>query len=73
MAWDPNDLGELTAQWKEVKEIPEVPGSYYMTRAIDQAFWYVINDNVNAKDAINKWAIVANNEIKRKISEYPNA
>jgi hypothetical protein len=44
-----------------------------MTRAIDQAFWYVINDNVNAKDAINKWAIVANNEIKRKISEYPNA
>lgn len=73
MAWDPNDLDELTDQWKEVKEIPEVPGSYYMTRAIDQAFWSVINDNINAKDAINKWSIVADNEIKRKISEYPNA
>ena len=73
MAWDPNDLDMLTAQWEEVKEIPEVPGSYYMTRAIDQAFWSVINDGIYAKDAINKWSLVADKEIKRKISEYPNA
>ena len=73
MAWDPNDLNTLVSQWEEVKEVPEVPGSYYMTRAVDQAFWSVLNDKVNAKDAINKWSLVADKEIARKISEYPNA
>ncbi len=73
LAWNPTDLDVLLDQWSEVKEVPEVPGSYYVVRAIDQAFWSVINDGSNAKDAINKWSLVANNEIKRKISEYPNA
>ncbi len=73
LAWNPTDLDVLLSQWEEVKEVPEVPGSYYVVRAIDQAFWSVINDGSNAKDAINKWSVVANNEIKRKIEEYPNA
>ncbi len=70
LAWDPDDLVALNEQWAKVKELPEVPGSYYTTRAIDQAFWSVINDGINAKDAINKWSIVADNEIARKIKEY---
>ncbi len=70
LAWDPEDLKALNEQWSMVKELPEVPGSYYTTRAVDQAFWSVINDGINAKDAINKWSIVADNEIKRKIEEY---
>ena len=37
---------------------------------LDQAFWSVINDGVNAKDAITKWSQVADAEIERKIEEY---
>ena len=70
LGWDPEDLAALNEQWKYVEEVPEVPGSYYTTRAIDQAFWSVMNDGINAKDAINKWSLVADNEIKRKIEEY---
>lgn len=70
LAWDPDDLNSLNEQWSKVKELPEVPGSYYTTRAVDQAFWSVINDNASAKDTINKWSIVADNEIARKIEEY---
>ncbi|MBQ9768749.1 MAG: extracellular solute-binding protein, partial [Clostridia bacterium] len=70
LAWDPDDLAVLMEQWSKVSEVPEVPGSYYMTRAIDQAFWSVLNDNTNAKDAINEWSLVADKEIKRKIEEY---
>ena len=70
LAWDPDDLAVLMEQWSNVSEVPEVPGSYYMTRAIDQAFWSVLNDNTNAKDAINEWSLVADKEIKRKIEEY---
>lgn len=70
LAWDPADLEALNEQWSKVVEVPEVPGSYYLTRAVDQAFWAVINDGSNAKDAINKWSMVADQEIKRKIEEY---
>ena len=70
LAWDPDDLAVLMNQWSQVRELPEVPGSYYMTRAIDQAFWSVLNDGTNAKDAINEWSLVADQEIHRKIEEY---
>jgi ABC-type glycerol-3-phosphate transport system substrate-binding protein len=70
MAWDNKDLEVILEQWSKVDEIPEVPGSYYFSRAIDQAFWSVMNDGVNAKDAITKWSQVADAEIKRKIEEY---
>lgn len=70
MAWDNKDLEIILEQWSKVDEIPEVPGSYYFSRAIDQAFWSVMNDGVNAKDAITKWSQVADAEIERKIEEY---
>jgi len=58
------------AQWENVEELPEIPGSYYLTRAIDQAFWAVVNGESNGKDAILKWSEVADAEISRKIKEY---
>ncbi len=69
-SWNPRDLEELLAQWENVREEPEVPGSYYLTRAVDQAFWAVLNDKGNPKDAIIKWSEVADGEITRKIEEY---
>jgi ABC-type glycerol-3-phosphate transport system substrate-binding protein len=70
LAWDKQDIAVITEQWSRVKEVPEIPGSYSVSRAIDQAFWSVINDGTNAKDAISKWSQVADAEIARKIKEY---
>lgn len=70
LSWDPDDLEALLNQWEKVKEVPEVPGSYYLSRAVDQAFWSVMNDNTNPKDAVVKWSKVADEEIQRKIKEY---
>lgn len=70
LAWDNDDLDVLLEQWSRVREVPEVPGSYYLSRAIDQAYWSVLNDDINAKDAITKWSQVADDEIARKIEEY---
>lgn len=70
MAWDSEDLEKILTQWAKVKEVPEVPGSYYLGRALDQAYWSVLNDGVNAKDAIVKWSKAADSEITRKIQEY---
>ena len=70
LSWNPKDLNKLIEQWEKVKELPEVPGGYYVTRSVDQAFWSVLNDNNNAKDSITKWSKVADNEIAEKIKEY---
>lgn len=70
MGWDYNDLEILNLQRKYIKEIPEVPGSYFVARAVDQAFWKVYNKGENVKDALIKAADYANEEIERKINAY---
>lgn len=70
MSWNRNDLQLLLKQREYIKEIPEVPGSYYLSRAVDQAFWEVYNNDGNPKDTLIKWNDVANGEIERKIKEY---
>ncbi len=70
MNWNDDDLSILLEQRNNIEEIPEVPGSYYVSRAVDQAFWNVINNGVRPRDAVDKWSKIATEEIKRKISEY---
>lgn len=70
LVWDTEHKENLLEQWSLVREIPEIPGSYYMTRSIDQAFWQVINGKANVKDAVVKWSRVADKEIDRKLKEY---
>lgn len=70
MGWDSEDLKILLEERNNIKEIPEIPGSYYLSRSVDQAFWAVINGTDTVKDAVTKWGKEANEEIKRKIREY---
>lgn len=70
LGWDSQDLKVLNEQHSLVKELPEIPGSYYLIRAIDQAFWEVVNGQSNSRDALVKWSRVADDEISRKIKEY---
>ncbi len=70
LSWSKKDMDILMNQWEQVVEVKEIPGGYYLTRSLDQAFWNVTNGSSNAKDAILEWSMVADNEIKRKIEEY---
>ncbi len=70
MAWERGDLEILLKQRDWIVEVPEVPGSYYVSRSVDQAFWSVVNGESTPKDSLTKWTLEANNEIKRKIAEY---
>lgn len=72
MAWAPEDLDVLLKQRSLIEEIPEIPGSYYVSRAVDQAFWNVVNGDSAPKDVLMKWSEIANNEIERKIKQYSN-
>ena len=70
MDWAEDQLAIINEQWKLAKEIPEVPGSYYLLRAVDQAYWSVINGKQNSKDAIAYWSASADAEIERKYLEF---
>ncbi len=72
LAWEDEALDVILSQWKNVKEIPEVPGSYYVSRSIDQAFWATKNGKKSAKEAIMDWSQTSDKEIERKIKEYAN-
>lgn len=69
-SWNAEDLEVLKYQWDQVEELPELPGGYYVARAVDQAYWEVLNGESNEKDAMLEWGEVADNEIDRKIQEY---
>jgi len=70
MGWDKESLDALIDQWSRMKEVPEIPGSYYTARSIDQAYWNVVNNSKNAKDMMIKWAEISDKEIERKRNQY---
>lgn len=70
MSWNSDDLEILMEQRAWIKEVPEIPGGYFLSRAVDQAFWEVYNKDENPKDVLTEWTDLTNDEIERKIKEY---
>jgi len=70
--WDDDSLDELLKAWQEVEEIPEYPGSYYVSRSIYQAYWNVVNTSKSTKDMMMQYGKEADDEIARKWDQYTN-
>ncbi len=70
LSWEEQDLKSIVSQWENVKEVREIPGSYYTIRSIDQAFWQVVNNHADPTNTLKKWAREADAEITRKRDEY---
>lgn len=72
LSWSDGTLDELLNAWENVKEIPEYPGSYYVSRSVYQAFWNVVQKNKNPKEMLSKYGKEADDEIARKWEQYYN-
>ena len=70
LGWDNETLEALKGQFGKVINLPEVPGSYYVSRSIQQVYWNVVNNGQNVEDMLEKWIPEADDEIRRKIEEY---
>ena len=70
MSWDAKMKETILDAWYNVQELPEYPGSYYVSRSIYQSFWNVVNANKNTKDMLMKYGREANEEISRKWKQY---
>ena len=72
LGWDKATLQALQNQFDKVQNLPEVPGSYYVSRSVQQVFWNVVNNGQNVEDMLEKWIPEADDEIRRKTQEYAN-
>lgn len=72
MEWDSEMYPVILEAWNNVREIPEYPGSYYVSRSIYQSFWNVVENNMNPKDMLLKYGKQADLEIERKWNQYEN-
>jgi ABC-type glycerol-3-phosphate transport system substrate-binding protein len=70
MPWDRESRLALSRQQKQIQELPELPGGYDVARAIDQAYWNVVNNNEQPRKMLIKWSRIADEEITRKRLEY---
>ena len=53
-----------------MRDLPEVPGGYYVTRNIDNAFRACVYRGENPREMLLKWTAETNKEISRKRREY---
>jgi hypothetical protein len=70
LPWRVNEIEILKEQWKTVKGIPEVPGSYMTGRHLDNAFRLVINERANPRETIYDYVQIINEEIRKKREEF---
>lgn len=67
--WKDEEKELLLEQWENVVEVPEIPGGYYVTRNVDNAFRQVYYNGENARDTLNYWMNAVNEELIRKQSQ----
>lgn len=72
LEWDSSMKDVIMTAMKQASEVPEYPGSYYVSRSVYQAFWNVIENNKNAKQTLLQFASEADEEIARKWKQYEN-
>lgn len=73
LPWSGEERRLILEQWTYVREIEELPGSYYVSRNIDNAFKAVFYDNENYREALNYWNRQINEELERKRQEFSPA
>lgn len=64
--WSDEEKALLLQQWENVVEVPEIPGGYYVSRNIDNAFRQVFYNGENARDTLNYWMNAVDEELARK-------
>ncbi len=67
--WSIHDQRMLDKQWAWVYELPEIPGGYYVSRNLDNAFRAVVLSGDDARESLFYWTSSTNEEILRKREE----
>ncbi len=72
LEWDLEMKDTILTAFDQIREVPEYPGSYYVSRSVYQSYWNVVENNQNSKETLLKYSEEANAEIERKWLQYEN-
>ncbi len=67
--WSIRDQNVLKKQWAFVHELPEIPGGYYVSRNLDNAFRTVVLSGDDPRESLFYWTSSTDEEIERKRAE----
>lgn len=70
MSWSTEELNSITAQWEQARGIPEVPGGYFTSRHLDNAFRRVVNQNEEPRETLLDYVLYIDNELESKRIEF---
>ena len=70
LPWPVADQRSLTEQWEWVVGVPEVPGSYYLPRHLDNAWRRVFYNGWNHRETLLEYSRLVNEEITAKRREF---
>nr|WP_245581098.1 extracellular solute-binding protein [Paenibacillus ginsengihumi] len=70
LPWKEDDLQAIMEQWRWFKEIPNVPGSYFMERELQNAWNRTVVDGINYRTSLETAIIDIDREIQRKMQEF---
>ena len=74
LPWPTDDYEALEEQFKNVKGIPQVPGSYYIWRNVNNAFYSVVvaedDKLMQPREALNEYVEYIDAEITNKRQEF---
>ena len=69
MSWSASESKVLKEQFKVLKCMPEMPGSYIISRYVNFAFLAVYNNGANPSDQLQSYVDTINREMERKREE----
>ena len=70
LPWSDAELKQLTEQWQYVKAVPQVPGSYFTSRHIHNAFRRVLTYGDDPRQTLTDYASYIDEEIDTKRKEF---
>ncbi len=70
LSWSTAEQNEILAAWVDVTDTPKIPGDYYITRMINNAYRAVVYHGQNSREALLRYSGEMDKEIQRKRVEY---
>lgn len=70
IGWTDSEAAVLKEQWQEVTDIYQIPGNYFISRCLTNAFRMVVDREVNPIRAMNIYRKDMDAEITRKRAEF---
>lgn len=70
LPWKEDDLRSILEQWRWFKEIPNVPGGYFLERELQNAWNRTVVDGVNYRSSLESSIAEIEREMQRKLVEF---